>query len=234
MRPPRTMGGMALPLPSPRAALDLTRSAVGLPARAFRVLDDIEALVKRVDGIVDRAEEMLDRFAPGRQRGGGDHRARPGRSAPPPRMQVEEAAKVSAAAGIIVAESQKIAEGAGTVVARASWTAERADDLLTAYEPALRRGAPMANRFVEQLSRGGDRGGHQAGRRAAQADRPPARRHPADPRHAGPGRAGHPRPARGHPRPQARGRRHPGAEDAHAPRRGQGRRGLIWFVVRLF
>ena len=67
-------------------------------------------------------------------------------------LQVEEAAKVSAAAGIIVAESQKIAEGAGTVVARASGTAERADDLLTAYEPALRRGAPMANRFVEQLS----------------------------------------------------------------------------------
>jgi hypothetical protein len=145
------MVGMPLPIPSPGAVLDLTRSAVGLPARAFRVLDDIEALVKRVDGIVDRAEEMLDRFARAATSAEDTiERARTVSAAAA--LQVEEAAKVSAAAGIIVAESQKIAEGAGTVVARASGTAERADDLLTAYEPALRRGAPMANRFVEQLS----------------------------------------------------------------------------------
>jgi hypothetical protein len=145
------MGDMALPIPSPRAALDLTRSAVGLPARAFRVLDDIEALVKRVDGIVDRAEEMLDRF--GRAATAAEETiARAQTVSAAAAHQVQEAAKVSAAAGIIVAESQKVAEGAGTVVARASSTAERADDLLTAYEPTLRRGAPMANRFVEQLS----------------------------------------------------------------------------------
>jgi hypothetical protein len=145
------MGAMALPLPSPRAALDLTRSAVGLPARAFRVLDDIEALVKRVDGVVDRAEEMIERIARAAT-SAEETIARAQTVSAAAAHQVEEAAKVSAAAGIIVAESQKIAEGAGTVVARASSTAERAGELLTAYEPALTRGAPMANRFVEQLS----------------------------------------------------------------------------------
>jgi hypothetical protein len=158
------MGGMA-PIPSPRAALDLTRLTVGLPARAFRVLDDIEALVKRIDAVVDRTEEMLERVA--RATAGAEDeidRARTVSAAAA--AQVEEAAKVSAAAAIVVAESQRIAEGAGTlvaeaqrvaggaeeVVAEAASTAARASELLTAYEPALHRGAPMANRFVEQLS----------------------------------------------------------------------------------
>jgi hypothetical protein len=159
------MGGMALPIPSPRAAFDLTRSAVGLPARAFRVLDDIEVLLKRVDGVVDRIEGTLDRV--GRIAGDAeDTVARAKTVSLAAAKRVEEAAKVSAAAGIVVAESQKIAEGAGSLVAesrrvagaaeevvgKAASTSVRAAELLSAYEPALHRGAPMANRFVEQLS----------------------------------------------------------------------------------
>jgi cell division septum initiation protein DivIVA len=156
---------MPLPIPSPGAVFDLTRSAVALPARAFRVLDDIEALVRRVDGIADRAEEMLDRF--GRAAVSAEdtiERARTVSAAAA--AQIEEAAKVAAAAGVVVSESQQIAEGAGNLVAEArrvaggadeavtsaAATAARAEGLLVAYEPALRHGAPMANRFVEQVS----------------------------------------------------------------------------------
>lgn len=62
---------MALPLPRASAVLDLTKSAAGqamgsasslaaIPARAFGVLDGIEALVERINVVVDRAEALLD------------------------------------------------------------------------------------------------------------------------------------------------------------------------------
>jgi hypothetical protein len=156
---------MAIPLPRPGAVLDLTKSAVGLPARAFRVLDQIEALVKRIDGVVDRTEGILDRVdtaVAGADRLIEKVDTVTGAAT----AQIEEAAKVAAAAGIVVAEAQRVAEGAGTTIiearqvatgaeeaiAVAATTAEKAGELLTAYEPALRRGAPMAERFVTQLS----------------------------------------------------------------------------------
>ena len=63
---------MAIPLPRPGALLGLTRTAVdqalgsavtmaSVPARAFAVLDQVEALVRRIVGVVDRIEGTLDR-----------------------------------------------------------------------------------------------------------------------------------------------------------------------------
>ncbi|MGC1212075.1 MAG: hypothetical protein WA890_12510, partial [Micromonospora sp.] len=51
-----------------------------------------------------------------------------------------------------VAEADAVAgRAAGTVIA-AEKAAGTAAELLAAYEPALRRAAPMATRFIEQLS----------------------------------------------------------------------------------
>jgi hypothetical protein len=176
----RTMAPMALPLPRPAAVLDLTKSAVGqaagtaaalaaIPARAFGVLDSVEALVKRINVVVDRVEATLDsteRILAGaeesvRQVGmisaaanvAIDEATEVTRAA---RTLVTDAELVSTAAGSVVAEADRVTTAAGTLVseamARAELIATTADELLTAYETTLRKGAPMASRFIEQLS----------------------------------------------------------------------------------
>ncbi|WP_432957239.1 hypothetical protein [Micromonospora haikouensis] len=146
---------MVIPLPRPSAVVGLTRSALdqalgsaatvaALPARAFALLDGVEALLHRINGVVDRIEGTLDRTD----------------------RVLDSATEVAAAATVVVAEADAVARhaagtvtavaktataAAGTVTAAAE-AAGTAAELLAAYEPALRRGAPMATRFVEQLS----------------------------------------------------------------------------------
>ncbi|WP_433231552.1 hypothetical protein ACQP2H_06225 [Micromonospora sp. CA-248260] len=181
---------MALSLPRPTAVVGLTRAALdqavgsaasfaAVPARAFAVLDGVEALLTRINGVVDRIEETLDRTD--RVLTDAETAVREvavistaattaivqatevaGAAA----VVVAEAERVSGAAAGLVAEAGQVSRAAGTVVAEAGAVAGRAagtvataegaaavaSELLTAYEPALRRGAPMANRFVAELS----------------------------------------------------------------------------------
>ncbi|WP_434743109.1 hypothetical protein [Micromonospora sp. SH-82] len=79
---------------------------------------------------------------------------------------VEKAEQAASSAAAVVAEAGQVAGGAAAVVARAGAVTDQAagtiaaaqgatvtaTELLDAYEPTLRRGAPMANRFVEELS----------------------------------------------------------------------------------
>ncbi|MDZ5442412.1 hypothetical protein U2F26_06655 [Micromonospora sp. 4G57] len=167
---------MAIPLPRPGAVVGLTRSALdqalgsaaslaAVPARAFAVLDEVEALLRRINGVVDRIEGTLD------------HTDRVLTDAETAVREVavisaaatgaiETATEVAAAAAVVVGDAERVARAAGTLVAEADAVAGRAAgtvvaaeeaagtaaDLLAAYEPALRRAAPMATRFVEQLS----------------------------------------------------------------------------------
>ncbi|MBX7268591.1 hypothetical protein KIF24_22940 [Micromonospora sp. Llam7] len=135
---------MAIPLPRPTAVVGLTRSALdsaasfaAIPARAFAVLDGVEALLTRINGVVDRVEETLDRTD--RMLGDAD-------------VAVREVAVISAAATAAVDTAQSVAGRAAETVGTAAEAATTAAELLAAYEPALRRAAPMANHFVEQLS----------------------------------------------------------------------------------
>ncbi|MFG1888613.1 hypothetical protein ACGFIR_12185 [Micromonospora sp. NPDC049051] len=174
---------MVIPLPRPAAVVGLTRSALdqalgsaasfaAVPARAFAVLDSVEALlsrvnatVDRIDGMVDRIEQTLDRTDRVLTDAEGAVREVAVISAAAT-TAIETATEVAAAAAVVVGEAEKVARTAGAVVAEADAVAGRAAgtvgtaaeaaataaELLTAYEPTLRRGAPMANRFVEQLS----------------------------------------------------------------------------------
>ncbi|TDC44605.1 hypothetical protein E1258_31490 [Micromonospora sp. KC207] len=139
---------MVIPLPRPSAVVGLTRSALdqalgsaasfaAVPARAFAVLDGVEALLARIHAVVDRIEETLDRTD----------------------RVLDSATEVATAAAAVVGEAGAVAHRAAEAVTAASDTvtaaggaAGTAAELLAAYEPALRRGAPMATRFVEQLS----------------------------------------------------------------------------------
>lgn len=153
---------MALPLPRPSAVFDLTKYAVGqavdsaasfaaIPARAFGVLDSVEALVKRINLVVDRAETLLDR-ADRVVDEAEDASRRVAVIATAATLAVEEATRVAAAAGVVVSGAEGVADSAAGVVTRSARLAATADELLSAYEPALRTGAPMVHRFVEQLS----------------------------------------------------------------------------------
>ncbi|WBB82065.1 hypothetical protein O7606_12270 [Micromonospora sp. WMMD882] len=181
---------MAIPLPRPTAVFGLTRSAfdqawgsaasfAAVPARAFAVLDSVEALVARIDAVADRIEAVVDRVEETLDRTDRVvERAEAVSSsaatvvtdaetvAARAKAVVTEAETVAARAGTVVSEAETVAARAGTVVAEAGAVAGRAagtvetaraaaavaGELLSAYEPALRRAAPMAARFVEQLS----------------------------------------------------------------------------------
>ncbi|RKN49666.1 hypothetical protein [Micromonospora endolithica] len=181
---------MAIPLPRPTALVGRTRSALdqalgsagsfaAVPARAFALLDGVEELLGRINGVVDRIEATLDRTD--RVLTDAEEAVKEvavisaaattaidtaTAVATAAARVVGEADRVSAAAAVVVAEAERVSRAAGAVVAEASSVAHRAAgtvgtaaeaaataaELMAAYEPALRRGAPMANRFVEQLS----------------------------------------------------------------------------------
>ncbi|MCG5443144.1 hypothetical protein NIE79_000942 [Micromonospora sp. NIE79] len=167
---------MAIPLPTPTAVVGLTRSALdqalgsaasmaAVPARAFAVLDGVEALLARINGVVDRIETTLDRT----DQVLTDAEAAVSEVAvisAAATTAIDTATEVATAAAVVVAEADRVSRAASTVVAEADRVANRAAatvdtateaaataaELLTAYEPALRRAAPMAGRFVEELS----------------------------------------------------------------------------------
>ncbi|MEU2171747.1 hypothetical protein ACH47V_05160 [Micromonospora chersina] len=167
---------MAIPLPRPGAVVGLTRSALdqafgsaaafaAVPARAFAVLDEVETLLRRINGVVDRIEGTLDRTdrvlddAESAVREVGVISAAATEAigtatdvATAAAVVVGEADRVSRAAAVVVAEADAVAARAAGTVAAAGEAAGTAAELLGAYEPALRRAAPMAARFVEQLS----------------------------------------------------------------------------------
>ncbi|MEU4641697.1 hypothetical protein [Micromonospora sp. NPDC023814] len=181
---------MVIPLPRPAAVVGLTRSALdqalgsaasfaAVPARAFAVLDSVEALLTRINGVVDRIDGMVERVdgmvdrvdaTVGRVDGMVDRveqtldrtdqvladadaavREVPVISAAAT-AAIGTATEVTAAASVVVREAESVAGRAAGAVGTAAEAAATAAELLTAYEPALRRAAPMANRFVEQLS----------------------------------------------------------------------------------
>ncbi|MET8467099.1 hypothetical protein ABZU93_28940, partial [Micromonospora zamorensis] len=60
--------------------------------------------------------------------------------------------RVARTAASVVAKAEGVAGRAAVTVGTATEAAATAAELLAAYEPALRRAAPMAARFVEELS----------------------------------------------------------------------------------
>ncbi|MGC4867308.1 hypothetical protein ACLQ3B_17965 [Micromonospora sp. DT53] len=167
---------MAIPLPTPAAVVGLTRSALdqalgsavsmaAVPARAFAVLDGVEALLARINGVVDRIETTLERTDQVLTDAEGAVREVAVISAAAT-TAIDTATEVATAAAVVVAEADRVSRAAATVVAEADRVAGRAAatvgtaaeaaataaELLAAYEPALRRAAPMAGRFVEELS----------------------------------------------------------------------------------
>jgi hypothetical protein len=160
-------------------AVGSAATLAALPARGFAVLDGIEALVRRVNVMVDRVEKVLDHTerivgeteeaihqvrllaeratapieeATGLVAGAATMLAEVDRVTTAAGSIVAAADRVTAAAGVVVTDTELVAGKAATAMARAEVTAATAEELLTAYADTLRKGAPMASRFVEQLT----------------------------------------------------------------------------------
>jgi hypothetical protein len=149
------MAVMALSLPSPSNLIELGRFAVGqvvetaaaaatVPLRAMALLGQAELLVSRITVIADNAEALIERA--------GDIVTEAALTTAAATKIVDEAAVVTVAAARIVEEAATTTEAAGAVVGRAEATTDQVTELLDGYAPTLRQAAPLAARFVSELT----------------------------------------------------------------------------------
>jgi hypothetical protein len=166
---------MAL-LPSPGVLLEITRYAVGqvvetaasvatVPFRVVGLLGQTELLVSRMTMLAERAEALVGRVdgvVGGIEETLRDTKVVMAAAA----LAVDEATAVAARAALVVdgaatavtgasalvADAGRITGTASEVVEQASATSTEARVLLDGYAPALRRAAPLAVRFVEELT----------------------------------------------------------------------------------
>lgn len=149
-------------IPTPGDVLGLAKSTVGwavesastvaaVPSRVIGLVDGVESLLTRVHDIVDRADELMDRA-----RGTVDDAERVVRRcdvvAEAAAKAVDDAGRITSTADAVVGEANEVCGRATGTVDKAQRMADVADSLLEAYAPAARRAAPMAERFVEELS----------------------------------------------------------------------------------
>jgi hypothetical protein len=169
------MGGMAI-LPSPSSLLEFGRTAVGqvlesaaslatVPVRVISLLSQAELLVSRITVVTEQAEALVQRIAT--VTAGAQDTVRESQAiAAAAASTVEEAAAVTIsvtrvvdgavattnAVRAVVDEAATVAGAASAVVGAAGTATAEARDLLEGYSPTLRQAAPLAARFVDELS----------------------------------------------------------------------------------
>jgi hypothetical protein len=156
MQPPLRTSRVLTGLARTAAGLaDLARTAVGtavesaaavatVPVRLVRLIGAVELLVNQIMVATDRADALLQRT---------------GTVVDEAAEAVRETRVIAAAAALAVQEASTVASGAAATVAtaqrvaeRAAVTAAEADGLLAEFGPTLRKAAPMAQHFVDQLT----------------------------------------------------------------------------------
>jgi hypothetical protein len=163
-------------LPSPAAVIEFGRSAVGqvlevaaslatVPVRLISLLSQAELLVSRIMVITEQAEALVQRVATVTDEA-EDAAAKSRAIAAAAALAVEEAAAVTIsvtrvvdgaaattdAVRAVIDEAATVAGAASAVVGTAGTAAADARDLLDGYSPTLRQAAPLAARFVSELS----------------------------------------------------------------------------------
>lgn len=153
---------MLIRIPRPQDVVGMVRSTAGwavesantaaaMPGRLVGLVDEVESLLHRVNTIVDQAEKILARTTTT-----VDNAEDVVRScaavAEDAAKTVQDAGKITGAADDVVGEARQVCGQASGTVEQAQRTAGVADELLEAYAPMARRAAPLASRFVEELS----------------------------------------------------------------------------------
>lgn len=133
------------------SVLESAAALATVPVRVVGMFGTAELLATRITMLVDHAESLLARTT--QVVDDADEAVRQVRVlTAAAALAVEEAGRVAAGAATVVAEAELVAGTASGVISRTAGTAGTAEELLATFEPTLRRAAPMAQRFVEQLS----------------------------------------------------------------------------------
>ena len=146
---------MVIRIPAPGDVLGFAKSTLGwavesattaaaVPARVLGLVDGVEDLLRRVNAVLARTartvgevEQLLQQVR---------------ETSETASRTVADAADISAGARSLVTEAGAVSADAAGTVREVQKTAAIADELLTTYEPVARRAAPMAQRFVDELS----------------------------------------------------------------------------------
>jgi hypothetical protein len=129
-----------------------------LVSRMTLLAERAEGLIGRVDGVVDGIEDTLRQTkvimaaAALAVDEAGAVAARAALIVDGATVTVDGATAAVAGASAIVADAGRITDAATGVVRQASATSAEARELLDGYAPALRRAAPLAVRFIEELT----------------------------------------------------------------------------------
>jgi len=118
--------------------------ARGAIARTDTVLLDAEGMVRRIDPLLTEVRTVADGAA-----GLVEHA---GEVAAGAAVLVAKAGGVADSAGGVITKADSVAQRAGSVVDQASGASRGASELLALYQPLATRAAPLARRFVEELS----------------------------------------------------------------------------------
>ncbi|WP_460957871.1 hypothetical protein [Parasphingorhabdus pacifica] len=132
-------------------AVDSTVAVTALPGRVIGLVDEVETLLTRVNAVVDRADELIERTAGSVTEAEGLI-SRTREVAESAAGTVQEAVRIAGAAHELVVDASGVCREASGTVEQAQKTAATADGLLATYAPIAQRAAPMAERFVEELS----------------------------------------------------------------------------------
>jgi hypothetical protein len=169
-------GGMASLFPTPHTVFELSRYAVGqvvesaaaaatVPVRVFQLLGQLELLVNRICLVAERAESLIERV----EQVVGEAEAAVGQTRAvlaAAALTVDEAGVVASGAATVVDGAaitvdgaaavvdgaRLVSDSAARVVQQAAGAAGEAGDLLDGYGPMLREAAPLAKRFLSELT----------------------------------------------------------------------------------
>jgi len=124
-----------------RAVMGWIDEAIGmvaaLPERVSGLLDDVDVLVARITEVADRVEVIVGRIDP---------------MLCDVSIVAESAATLVARANVVAENAAGLVARAGDVTEEAGTTSRTAQELLEAYAPIAGKAAPLAKRFVDELS----------------------------------------------------------------------------------
>ena len=133
------------------AAIDTTVALVSLPARLIGLVGAAETLVERITEVVERAERLVAEVE-GIAASAGVVVVDAAKISGQASGVIAVAEHVSGRANEVVGGAARVSEEAAAVVALAESTAGIANELIRVYEPIALRAAPLAGRFVTELS----------------------------------------------------------------------------------
>lgn len=129
----------------------LAERADGLVGRAEGIVGDIEGVIATSRTITDGAQEVVESSRA--ITGGAQEVVESSRAITTGASEVVESSRaITRGATEVVESSRTITTGASDLLEGAGETSRSAQELLALYRPMLERGAPLAGRFVEELS----------------------------------------------------------------------------------